>query len=130
MRRSGNLPDPGRNRSASLPCSTSNATSDTCPDDLARPGIHQMHSLARAAGDRLVLFSTRMNLFGRPALHVLARVRTTEEESAHRENGSTIDLYQFDTDQEQANQFFPRLEVSSARAFQASAISRSRTFKS
>ena len=51
-----------------------------------------MHSLARAAGDRFVLVSTRINLFGRPALHVLARVRTTEEESAHGENGSTIDL--------------------------------------
>jgi hypothetical protein len=60
------------------------------PGDLARAGIDQMQSLARGTGDRLVPLIIRVHLFGRPALHVLARVRTTEEESAHTENGSTI----------------------------------------
>jgi len=42
-----------------------------------------MQSLARGTGDRLVPLIIRVHLFGRPALHVLARVRTTKEESAH-----------------------------------------------
>jgi|SRR4051794_23760077 hypothetical protein len=63
------------------------------PGDLARSGIDQMHSLTRGAGDSLVPVLARLNLFGPPALHVLVGVRTTEEEGAHTENGSTTLIF-------------------------------------
>ena len=62
--------------------------------DLAGAGIDQMHSLAGSTGDRLVCVFARLDLFGRPALHELTRVRTTEHESAHTENVAAFDIYQ------------------------------------
>jgi hypothetical protein len=59
------------------------------PGDLARAGTHKVYSLAGGTGDSLVPLIIGVHLFGRPALHMLARIRTTEEESAHSENGTT-----------------------------------------